>query len=202
MTQTLKKEAFEFGDIEEYYKKFYKSQHKLKSIVINHLFRNISFITSKDKIRAITESEYEEISNDLHIPKILVHKFISKFLIRLLKMRKFIQINPGVLHTEDREKLINLFLKRYHRLAPIFDYQRAKINASILKKKLKILCFWPQLMTQLAIIVFITDHLDKNQKEKLKQADIRALFNCSAYAFHRTRNKIGLTPNYLKNMLI
>lgn len=201
MTQTLKKEVFEFDDIEEYYKKFYKSQNKLKSTIINHVFRNISFITSNDYIRAINENEYEEITKELHIPRIIVHKFISEFLIGLLKMRKFIQKNPNILQTKDREKLINLFLKRYHRLAPIFDYQRAKINASILKKKLKILCFWPQLMTQLAIIIFITDHLDKNQAEKLNQANIRALFHCSAYAFHRTRNKIGLTPNYLKKML-
>jgi hypothetical protein len=201
MTQILKKDIFNVDNIKEYYQKFYKNSKKQKSVILNYLFRNITFLTSSDKIRTITKDEYIQISNELNIPKSLIHKFISQFLVSLLNLRKFIQMNPDVLHIKDHTQPLKIFLRLFYRLAPIFDYKRARINILILKKKLNVLCFWPQLMTQAAIVIFITDYLDKTQIKKLKQANIRALCHCSAYAFHRSRNKIGLTPKVLKNLL-
>ena len=45
-----------------------------------------------------------------------------------------------------------------------------------------------------------TDLLDKNKPQKIIQSNLRALCCCSAYAFHRTRNKIGLTTKFIKNL--
>ncbi len=200
MTQTLKKETFEVDNINDYYNKYYKSQNKLKPIVLNYLFRNISFLTLREKTRAVTASENIHISKALTIPVKLVHKFNSEFLIGLLNLRKFLNSNPEVLHAKDQRKIINIFLYRFYRLAPVFDYKRAKENARRLKEKLDTLFFWPQLITQLTIVIFITDLLDKSKPQKIIQTNLRALCGCSAYAFHRTRNRIGLTSKFIKSL--
>ncbi len=200
MTQTLKKETFEVDSITDYYNKYYKSQNKLKPIILNYLFRNISFLTLREKLRVITASENIHISEALTIPVKLVHKVISDFLIGLLNFRKFINNNPKVLHVKNQNQIINIVLHRFYRLAPVFDYKRAKENARRLKDKLDTLFFWPQLMTQLTIVIFITDLLDKSEPQKMIQSNLRALCNCSAYAFHRTRNKIGLTSKFIKSL--
>lgn len=200
MTQSLKKENFEVDDIDDYYNKYYKAQNKLKPIVLNYLFRNISFLTFREKIRAVTVSENNDISEALKIPGKLVHKFISEFLIGLLNFRKFLNKNPEVLHARAKNQIINIVLYRFYQLAPVFDYKRAKENARRLKDKLDTLFFWPHLMTQLAIVIFITDLLDKGKPQKMIQTSIRALCSCSAYAFHRTRNKIGLTSKFIKSL--
>ncbi|MFX0105251.1 MAG: hypothetical protein ACFE75_07155, partial [Candidatus Hodarchaeota archaeon] len=80
MTQTLKKQNFESDDLISYYYKYYKSQNTLRPIVLNYLFRNITFLTKRERIRTITNSEYRKISKAINIPEILVHKFISEFL--------------------------------------------------------------------------------------------------------------------------
>lgn len=196
MTQTLKEQDFKVDDVSEYYKKFYKAQNQIRLLVLNYLFRNISFLTRREKIRAITISEYQTISRDLEVPQILVHKFISRFLVSLLHFRKLLDLHPEILHY--KAQTLPILLWRVHRIAPVFDYRRAKENAKILQKKLGHICFWPQVMTQLAVILFITDHLDTSQTQKMIQVNLRILCCCSAYAFHRTRNKIGLktkTPN-------
>ncbi len=198
MTQTLKKESFEVDSINDYYNKYYKFHNKLKPIVLNYLFRNVSFLTIREKVRTLTASESVHISEALTIPIKLVHKVISEFLVGLLNFRKFINKNPNVLHARDQNQFINIILHRFYRLAPVFDYKRAKENARRLKEKLDMLFFWPQLMTQLTIVIFITDLLDKSEPQKIIHSNLRALCSCSAYAFHRTRNKIGLTSKFIK----
>ncbi|MFX1309854.1 MAG: hypothetical protein ACFE8C_09180 [Promethearchaeota archaeon] len=201
MTQTLKKELFEVNDASDYYKKFYKAQNKLKPVVLNYLFRNISFLSYRDKVRAITINECEHISKTLNIPYKLVHKFISEFLINLLNFRRFLNDNPDILRNRNQNLVIRIILCRFYRLAPVFDCKRAKENAHRLKSKLDNLFFWPQIMTQIAIVIFITDLLDKTLPQKIIQTNLRALCSCSAYAFHRTRNKIGLTSKFIKNLV-
>jgi len=55
-------------------------------------------------------------------------------------------------------------------------------------------------MTQIAVTIFIRDILDKGKTQKIIQANIRTLCSCSAYTFHRTRNKVGLTSKYIKSL--
>ena len=201
MAQTLKKQYIDVRDSSDYYNKFYKSQNGLKPIILNYLFRNIAFVTNQDKIRALTNFDYENFTENTKIPVKLIHKYVSCFLIDLLRFRLFIQKNPQILNSKKQNRKVHIYLHKFYRIAPVFDYKRAKENARILKLKLDQLFFWPQIMTQIAIIIFITDLLDKNHSQKIIQTNIRALCDCSAYAFHRTRNKIGLTSKYIKNLL-
>ncbi len=202
MAQILKKQYIDVRDGSDYYNKFYKSQNGLKPIILNYLFRNIAFVTNQDKIKALAITDYENISENTNIPIKLIHKFVSCFLIDLLRLKRFIQKNPQILNLKKQNRQIHINLHKFYRIAPVFDYKRARENARILKLKLDKLFFWPQIRTQIAIIIFITDLLDKNHSQKIIQTNIRALCDCSAYAFHRTRNKIGLTSKYIKTLLI
>ncbi|UCC19017.1 MAG: hypothetical protein JSV62_13055 [Promethearchaeota archaeon] len=196
MTETLKKQELIVGDINDYYKRFYKAQYQVRLNVLNYLFRNITFLTNREKIRAITIPEYQSISKTLEVPQILVHKFISRFLVELINFKRLLNHHPEILHSHSYT--IYILLRKLHRMAPIFNFKRAKENVKRLHQKLATLYFWPQVMTQLAIVIFVTDLLDKSKPSKFIQSNLRALCCCSAYAFHRTRNKIGLTSNYIK----
>ncbi|NVM34399.1 MAG: hypothetical protein HWN81_02310 [Candidatus Lokiarchaeota archaeon] len=200
MVQTLKKQSYEADSIEEYYKTFYIAQQKFKPIVLNYLFRNVALITKQENIREISKREYSQISKTLSVPKAIVQKFISKFLEDLQLFRNFLLNNPEILKSKDQERKVRIYLHKLYRMAPIFDYKRARENAGILKKKLDHLFFWPQVMTQIAVIIFITDILDKNSTQKIIQSNLRTFCSCSAYAFHRTRNKVGLTSEYIKSL--
>ncbi len=200
MVQTLKKQFIDVRDSSDYYNKFYKSQNGLKPIVLNYLFRNIAFVTNQDKIRALTNLDYEIISEGTKIPVKLIHKFVSCLLIDLLRFKRFIKKNPQILNSKKQNQKLRLYLHKFYRIAPVFDYKRARENARILKIKLDHLFFWPQVMTQICVIIFITDILDKNNTQKMIQANLRTLCSCSAYAFHRTRNKVGLTSKYIKSL--
>lgn len=202
MVQTLKKQFIDVRDSSDYYNKFYKYQNGLKPTVLNYLFRNIAFVTNQDKIRALATTDYENITKNTNIPVKLIHKYVSCFLIDLLGFKRFIRKNPQILNSKKQNRKVRIYLHKFYRIAPVFDYRRARENARILKLNLDKLFFWPQIMTQICIIIFITDLLDKNHPQKLIQTNIRALCDCSAYAFHRTRNKIGLTSKYIKNLLI
>jgi len=203
MTQTLKKQDINIDSGSDYYNKFYKSPNEVRETILNYLFRNISFSTKRDKVRAITLDENKLVSDDTGIPEILVHKFLSQFLLDSIKFRKFLYKNPRVLSSKNQLSIISILLRRFFRLAPVFDLKRAKENAKILQDKLGRLCFWPQIMTQVAIIIFVTDLLDDTLSRKylkIIQSNLRVLCSCSAYAFHRTRNKIGLTSEYIKSL--
>lgn len=200
MTQTLKKQDFKSVDLVSYYNKYYKAQNKIRLIVLNHLFRNVNFLTKKEKIRAITVSEYKHISREINIPEVLIHKFVSEFLIGLLRFKTFLTTNPKLISSKERDWTIRLLLYKFNRLSPVFDLKRAKENARRLKIKLDQLFFWPQILTQIAVVIFITDLLDKARPRKIIQSNLRALCCCSAYAFHRTRNKIGFTTKYIKTL--
>ena len=200
MTQTLKKQDIEISSGSEYYNKFYKSQNGFKSIILDYAFRNISFSTRKEKIRVLNFSEYESISNELGIPVLLIHKFISNFLVNLVRFKKFLKTYPIVLNSRNQERKVHIYLRKIYRLAPVFNYKRARKNILILRKKLDYLCFWPQIMTQIAIVIFITDLLDQTKEKKILQSNLRMMCCCSAYAFHRSRNKIGLSTRYIKNL--
>lgn len=202
MTQIFKKQYNNVRDISEYYNEFYKSQNGLKQIILNYIFRNIVFVTNQSKIKVLTISDYENITENTNIPIPLVHKFVSRFLMDLIRFKRFIQKNPQILHSKKQNQKVRIYLHKFNRIAPIFDYKRARENSRILKLKLNKLLFCPQIMTQIAIIIFITDLNDKNHSQKIIQTNIRALCGCSAYAFHRTRNKIGLSSKFIKERFI
>jgi hypothetical protein len=179
---------------------FYKSQNHLKPRVLNYLFRYITFLDHREKIRTLTDGEYGQLFKDIEIPVIIIHKFISRFLVDLIRFRKFLASHPNILSSKSQDRIVRICLHKLYHLAPVFNYRRAKENAKRLKSKLDRLCFWPQVMTQVAIVIYITDLLDSSYEQKIIQTNLRTLCSCSAYAFHRTRNKLGLTTEYTKTI--
>jgi hypothetical protein len=165
---------------------------KIEKIVLNALFRNYCFVLSSQNIRALTNQEKTNIAVSTGLSASLIHSVISKFLVNLVYFRRFLRSYQFTYkHTKSLRKL-QLYLHKFHRIAPIFDFTRAKENARILKNLLNQLCFMPQFTTQLAIVIFVTDINDKKFENKIVQTNLRLLCNCSAYAFHRTRNRLGL----------
>ena len=203
MSQTLKKPTIKVDDIHDYYIKFFKNSSASRQVVLNYLFRNITFDPNNEKVRALTDSEYNQISEATNVPKIIIHRIISGFLIDLIRIKKFFRINAKLFCSRHQTRKVRVYLHKLHRLAPVFDYNRARENAKRLEIKLSQLCFRPQIMTQVAVVIFITDLLDNKFAQahyKIIQSNLRVFCNCSAYAFHRTRNKIGLTANYIKKL--
>jgi hypothetical protein len=202
MTQTIEKQITEPQDVDEYYVKYFKDANTFRPEILDYLFRNITFVTSEEKIRAVSNSEFIMISKETDIPEILVQKFITHFLVDIIRVRKFFKENSRLLSSRHQDRKVRIYLHKLHRLAPVFDYKRARENARRLEMKLTQLCFRPQIMTQVAVIIFITDLLDSHPsraKRKIIQSNLRVLCSCSAYAFHRTRNKIGLAAKKFKN---
>jgi hypothetical protein len=175
---------------------------KVKTLVLDYIFRTISFISREEKIRVLTKADYIRINHDTGIPIIIIHKIVSKFLVDLVRFKKFLNSNLLSYSIEEQNKKVLIYLHKIFRLAPVFDYKRAKKNVEILRSKLDSLFFWPCLTSQIAIVIFVTNLLDKNNKDKprLIQGNLRSLCDCSAYAFHRTRNKIGLTTPVVRNL--
>lgn len=119
-------------------------------------------------------------------------------MIDLIKVKQYLNDKENILLSKDQQLHIRTHLLRLYRLAPVFDYKRAKENAKILKIKLDRLYFWPHMTTQIAIIIYVTDFLDPLHENKMIQSNLRSFSNVSAYAFHRTRNKIGLNPKDIR----
>ena len=168
-----------------------QSHQDIEKLVLNCLFRDLSFANRSCQIRSLTSQEYNYIATLTKIPVKVVRSVISRFLVKLVYFRRFLR-NYAFSDYTHRLKKLQIYLHKINSIAPLFDYKRAKENARILKLKLKYLCFFPQFLTQIAVVIFITDLNDIRFEKKIVQTNLRLLCDCSAYAFHRTRNKLGL----------
>ena len=169
----------------------YRNQQQFKLIILNYLFRNITFTNRSEKIRILNKLEYTQISNKIELPISIVHQTISKFLDDLARFKVFLRSYTITSNLKKGSRKVQIYLHKVYRLAPVFNYRRAKHNLEILNSKLKKMFFWPHIMTQVAIIIFATDLRDINLNKRIIQSNLRSLCNISAYAFHRSRNKIG-----------
>lgn len=192
MTQLLKTQDYQLKQEAGNITRYQKSELYQKKRILNYLFRYVAITTKREKIRAIPRIRYREMSNKLKLDFDLIHHVVSKFLVDLIRIKDCINKNDYVLYSKDQSRLVRSYLHKFHRLAPVFDYRRARENSRILKMKLDHLCFTPHITTQLAVIIYITDKLDHTKKDKILQTNLRPFCNCSAYAFHRTRNKLGM----------
>lgn len=193
MTETVKKDIVRSFRVSRSRRRKIARNKKLKIRLLNCLFRYTSFVDGNERLRQISDIECKVLSSKTKIPVSKVRKILDKFLVNLAYFKEFLRSGLLTYSISDQARKVRIYLHKVYRLAPVFDYKRARENARRLKLKLDQLLFWPQVMTQVAIIIYVTDYLDKNRKnDKLLQTNLRALCDCSAYAFHRTRNKIGL----------
>jgi len=170
----------------------FEFRRDVRNTILNCLFRDYSFLTSDQKLRNLPIKELRGIAGFTKIPVKIVDAVVSKFLSELKYSREFFKTNSVSYTPLSHLRKMNIYLHKFSRFAPVFDFHRAKQNARILEVKLSHLCLWPQFMTQVAVVIYVTDLNDPQCEKKLRQTNIRALCDCSAFAFHRTRNKLGL----------
>jgi hypothetical protein len=166
----------------------------IKKTIINSLVRKYSIMKHYNLIQALSDDQYQELSLKTNIPYVLLIILLKRFFRDLQNFNKFFE-HCKIKHDPEKiHKKVRIYLHKIYRLAPVFDYNRARKNL----EAFHILCsranFWPQISTQLALIIYITDNLDDKipKYEKILQKNIRAVCNCSAYAFHRTRKKLHI----------
>ena len=164
----------------------------LRPFLLTNLFRRSSFATYNQNVRALLPIEYTRMASNTKIPVKIIYPIIKQFLVELVYFRRDLRKHTFSYDQTTKLNKLIVYLLKIHQLAPVFDFDRAKENARILKIKLQNLCFFPQFMTQIAIVVFVTDLNDKKHDKRIIQANLRLLCDCSAYSFHRTRNKLGL----------
>lgn len=200
MTETIKKDIVRSFRVSRSQKRKIAKNKKLKIRLLNCLFRYTSFVDGNENLRRISDIECKVLSSKTNISVSKVRKILDKFISDLTYFKAFLRSGLLTYSIADQARKVKIYLHKVHRLAPVFDYKRARENARRLKLKLDQLLFWPQVMTQVAVVIFITDSLDKHwDNSKLLQTNLRALCDCSAYAFHRTRNKIGLQRMLLRS---
>jgi len=159
--------------------------------ILNYIFRNISLINNNNMIKKITENEYIKISLEINYPIQIIKFYSEKLFLNMKSFRNFLNKNKIKHNPRNYNRKVRIYLHKIHRIAPIFDYDRAKKNLRILQSFLSINSFWPHISTQIAIIVYATDKNSSHSK-KILQKNIRTLCNCSAYAFHRTKNNLKI----------
>ena len=170
----------------------FEFRHEVRNTVLNCLFRDYSFFTPHQEVRELPLLELRGIAGTTKIPVKVVDSVVNKFLIELKHIREFFKSNSVSYTPFSHLRKMYIYLHKFSRFAPVFEFRRSKQNARILETKLSYLCLWPQFMTQVAIVIYVTDLNDPQFEKKIKQTNLRALCGCSAYAFHRTRNKLGL----------
>lgn len=164
------------------------------------LYRQIANIILRDyAIPAdfkLDETKIEDLRYKLGSNYSDMTKTLNRFLYNLQYFKMFFK-STNIKWPHERKRLqrkVRIYLHKIFKIAPVFSYQRAKENLKRLHALLDKANFFPQMSSQLAIIIYITDLKDKNTSvdNKLIQKNIRGLCCSSAYAFHMTRNKIGI----------
>lgn len=163
--------------------------------VLRILFQSYSIVKNNDDtklMRKLSDDLYFKISRDSDIQQFLVKIVIERFLNELHNFRKFwTQCHIPWNHKKNRIfSKMRIYLHKLYRLAPVFDYKRARVNLQIFQQFLMRENFWPHISTQLAIVIYITDQNDDIYWKRLRVQNIRLLANTSAYAFYGTRNKL------------
>ena len=172
------------------------STRENRAVILDYMLRMYSIISGNLILKELSSNIYRTISMDLNIPTSTIQKIIEKFLLDLIQFRIFFNENRirWDNHISKLNRIVRVFLYKIYRLAPVFDYKRAKTNLERLHQLLNQKSFWPKIYTQVALVIYITDKNDKglSREKKILQKNVRALCNCSAYAFHRSRNILGI----------
>jgi len=174
----------------------FPSQKENKVLILNVLLRNCSIISGSVLKVSLREEDYLRISQKTSLAKKLIEEFVLTFLRDLRNIINFYKKNriKWLYDIKRLNRRFRIVLRRIHRIAPVFDYKRARVNLKSLQVLLGRKNFWPKMSTQIAIIIYITDKNDKsrNFNKPILQKNIRALIDCSGYAFHRSRNYLNI----------
>ena len=168
----------------------------LKKAILDYFFRCESLLDRNGKVIKLNYFLVENIAKGTQTTDDLVFKVMGHFLKRVTYFKQFLESGliawaPG---KQQLYRKVRVYLHKAHRVAPVFDYQRAKKNLGLLHVLLGRKFFWPHVPTQLALVIFVTDRNAPNltNNNYILQKNLRALCSCSAYSFHMARNKLGI----------
>ena len=173
-----------------------------KEKVLNYFFRFASIANDNNEYKELTPFLVGNIVKDTKLPNFVVVNTVLEFITDATQFSHTLSL--GLISWGSGEKRVlrqaKFYLRKAHKIAPVFDYFRAIANLEILHILLKKNFFWPRITTQLALTIFVTDRNDPSIKksEYILQKNLRAFCACSAYAFHMARKKlnIGKTGRY------
>ena len=189
----------------EYPSLSYKAKKKLKIEILDHSFRKYNFLMESLSISRFAKILHHSFSeHDISEIQEVLNNFSDdwkRYKIRFQLTTKLLPFHgePHSVHDlmEYRFNVLQQHLKELYHVAPIFNLQRATHNAKVLLTMLDQKNYCPVLSTQLALILFVTDTRDslvkEGKKKPILQVNIRNLCKTSAYAFHRARNKLGIS---------
>jgi len=166
---------------------------EIRQRVLKQLFQTHSIIKNEyefSHLLGLSDEAYHKISKGANIQEFLVREIIEKFLAQLQYFKKFWK-HSHIQWTHNKDRIyskVRIYLHKIYKLAPVFDYKRAKINLETLQKFFRVANFWPKISTQLAMVIYLTNTNDPSTKENMLMQNIRVLTNCSAYAFYHTKN--------------
>ncbi len=172
------------------------SKQMIKETVINYFFRFGSFPNNTNKYNSLAPLSIGAIVKETNLPNSVVLTAALKFLTEASKFSRVLGLGTTSWGAGEVSKLrqSRFFLRKAHKIAPIFDYARAIANLKTLHKLLKIHYYWPHITTQLALTIFVTDRNDSTipNSEYILQKNLRVFCACSAYAFHDARKKLHI----------
>ena len=167
-----------------------------KKTVLDYFFRCESLVDKNNKVVKLNHFVVENVAKETQIPGDIALKVLREFLKRVVCFKRFLESGLIAWAPEKQHlyRKVRVYLHKTYKLAPIFDYERAKKNLELLHVLLSRKFFWPHVPTQLALVIFVTDRNDPNiaNDNYVLQKNLRALCSCSAYSFHMARNKLGI----------
>ncbi|MBD3253782.1 MAG: hypothetical protein GF383_01750 [Candidatus Lokiarchaeota archaeon] len=161
----------------------------VRQLVIEHCFRHHSV---KRLFSKLPYSVSFAISSNTGLPINAVNNQLVKAINAIKHFVKFLRSIPLSYDPKKRFLKARVYLHKIHKIAPVFNYTRARENLKRLQSCLKTINYYPQLGTQLAFTIYVTDLKDTSEfrKDKLIQANVKTLCACSSYAYHRLKHKI------------
>jgi hypothetical protein len=177
----------------------FSSDSMVRSVVLNYLFRFDSLTDNSDKLVVsnpflVSRIAKETIASEEEALYLLECFFeeLELYWDRLRSIKRS--------RTHKRDELYDISCKYLHqayKIAPIFNLQRAEKNLKILHALFSKEFFWPKVSIQLTLVVFVTDRNDSHWKNIgcILQKNLRTFLSCSAYAFHRSRNKLRINKD-------
>ena len=167
-----------------------------KEKVLNYFFRFESFANNSNEYKELSHLIVGKIVKETNLPDFVVLNTVFEFLSEATQFSHTLRL--GLVSWGSGEKSVlrqaKFYLRKVHKIAPVFDYTRAVSNLEILHKLLKKSFFWLRISTQLALTLFVTDRNDltRTKNEYILQKNLRIFCACSAYAFHMARKKLHI----------
>jgi hypothetical protein len=164
--------------------------------VVSYFLRFECLEDSEGSIAELNHLMVNRISKEARAPRSFVVSTVGRLLTEVEGFNQFLR--SGLISWNANGKSlfrkVRVYLRKTHKIVPAFDYPRAVRNLESLHAILNRKFYWPHIATQLALIIFVTDRNDPSLADKnyILQKNLRTLCGCSAYAFHRARNKLGI----------